>query len=161
MQERKRCRYYEWDKESFLLPADLMLSDRSELADALRVFYCAGGYDFFVSRSRSCMRPVGLCFWESCMRGLWRAGMPAAERIMPFLWMKCRKQNWQSVAFQRFFSETVRFHDHVRYTIKVSTFTQDCALAALIKKFPYRIARRQSRVYFCLSGDDITENMIK
>ena len=47
MQERKRCRYYEWDKESFLLPADLMLSDRSELADALRVFYCAGGYDFF------------------------------------------------------------------------------------------------------------------
>ena len=86
---------------------------------------------FFVSRSRSCMRPVGLCFWESCMRGLWRAGMPAAERIMPFLWMKCRKQNWQSVAFQRFFSETVRFHDHVRYTIKVSTFTQDCELAAL------------------------------
>lgn len=39
--------YAEWDNADFVLPDELLLDDSSSLADALNVFYKAGGYDFF------------------------------------------------------------------------------------------------------------------
>lgn len=39
--------YAEWDDENFVIPAELALDENSSLADALTVFYKAGGYDFF------------------------------------------------------------------------------------------------------------------
>jgi len=43
----KKCNYYEWDEKSFELPEEYKLKENSELADALKVFYAAGGYNFF------------------------------------------------------------------------------------------------------------------
>ena len=43
----KYYKYYEWDKDNFKLSSDYTLKDDSDLADALRVFYKTGGYDFF------------------------------------------------------------------------------------------------------------------
>ncbi|MDE7367660.1 MAG: hypothetical protein K2N24_09925, partial [Lachnospiraceae bacterium] len=40
-------KFYEWDDAAFVLPPDYQLSDNSDLADALKVFYLTGGYDFF------------------------------------------------------------------------------------------------------------------
>ena len=42
-----RCRYYEWDEDDFRLPQEYQLHEKSDLADALNVFYAAGGTDFF------------------------------------------------------------------------------------------------------------------
>lgn len=39
--------YEEWDSADFVIPNELILAGNSNLADALRVFYAAGGYDFF------------------------------------------------------------------------------------------------------------------
>lgn len=47
MTHNEHCRYYEWDKDSFVLPNEYILNEKSELADALKVFYEAGGLDFF------------------------------------------------------------------------------------------------------------------
>lgn len=43
----KQCRYHEWDESSFVLPGKYNLDSESELADALKVFFEVGGYDFF------------------------------------------------------------------------------------------------------------------
>lgn len=42
-----KCKFYEWDEAAFVLPDEYILDDSSDLADALNVFYSAGGYDFF------------------------------------------------------------------------------------------------------------------
>lgn len=39
--------YAEWDNAGFVIPKELLLHESSSLADALRVFYAAGGFDFF------------------------------------------------------------------------------------------------------------------
>ena len=39
--------YEEWDSADFVIPKEFVLESDSSLADALRVFYAAGGYDFF------------------------------------------------------------------------------------------------------------------
>lgn len=39
--------YAEWDNADFVIPSEFVLYENSSLADALRVFYAAGGYDFF------------------------------------------------------------------------------------------------------------------
>lgn len=39
--------YEEWDKEGFSVPEEFILSDKSYLHEAIKVFYAAGGYDFF------------------------------------------------------------------------------------------------------------------
>ena len=39
--------YEEWDSADFVIPNELILAGNSNLADALRVFFAAGGYDFF------------------------------------------------------------------------------------------------------------------
>lgn len=39
--------YAEWDCADFVIPNEFILASSSNLADALRVFYAAGGYDFF------------------------------------------------------------------------------------------------------------------
>lgn len=39
--------YAEWDNADFVVPKELLLDESSCLADALCVFYAAGGYDFF------------------------------------------------------------------------------------------------------------------
>lgn len=43
----ERLNYAEWDSENFSVPRELILNEKSGLADALNVFYKAGGYDFF------------------------------------------------------------------------------------------------------------------
>lgn len=47
MQMKEQYMYYEWDRESFVLPNKYILNDDNNLADALSVFYSVGGYDFF------------------------------------------------------------------------------------------------------------------
>lgn len=42
-----KCKFYEWDEADFVLPSEYELNENSDLADALNVFYSAGGYDFF------------------------------------------------------------------------------------------------------------------
>ena len=39
--------YEEWDRADFVIPNEFVLGGNNSLADALRVFYAAGGYDFF------------------------------------------------------------------------------------------------------------------
>ena len=39
--------YEKWDAKDFSLPAEWQLREESSLGEALRVFYQAGGYDFF------------------------------------------------------------------------------------------------------------------
>lgn len=39
--------YERWDRPDFAVPKELLLDKSSSLADALTVFYAAGGYDFF------------------------------------------------------------------------------------------------------------------
>ena len=39
--------YEDWDRDYFTIPGEFVLENNSTLADALRVFYAAGGYDFF------------------------------------------------------------------------------------------------------------------
>lgn len=39
--------YAEWDNSDFVIPNELLLNGNSSLAEALNVFYKAGGYDFF------------------------------------------------------------------------------------------------------------------
>lgn len=48
------CRYYEWDEDSFVLPSEYILNEKSELADALKVFYEVGGLDFFNVEEPDC-----------------------------------------------------------------------------------------------------------
>lgn len=43
----EKYRYYEWDEERFEMPEEYILSDNSSLSDALKVFWMAGGSDFF------------------------------------------------------------------------------------------------------------------
>ncbi|MBR6562714.1 MAG: hypothetical protein IKK70_02115 [Clostridia bacterium] len=47
MSDTGKCRFYEWDEADFVLPSEYVLTENSDLADALNVFYSAGGYDFF------------------------------------------------------------------------------------------------------------------
>lgn len=42
-----KYKYHEWDSKTFVLPPNYKLNESSSLADALKVFYAAGGYDFF------------------------------------------------------------------------------------------------------------------
>ena len=42
-----KCKYYEWDEATFVIPKEFQLGISSELADALNVFWTAGGLDFF------------------------------------------------------------------------------------------------------------------
>ncbi|MBQ7873612.1 MAG: hypothetical protein IJ306_00410 [Oscillospiraceae bacterium] len=39
--------YYQWDKPDFVLPDEFKLDENSSLEDALKVFWTAGGLDFF------------------------------------------------------------------------------------------------------------------
>ena len=39
--------YAIWDDKDFIIPKEFDLSENSKIQDALRVFYAAGGYDFF------------------------------------------------------------------------------------------------------------------
>lgn len=39
--------YAEWDNADFAIPKEFLLDENSSLANALTVFYAAGGYDFF------------------------------------------------------------------------------------------------------------------
>ena len=39
--------YAQWDRSDFTLPPEFVLDGGRTLADSLRVFYAAGGYDFF------------------------------------------------------------------------------------------------------------------
>lgn len=39
--------YVEWDNDDFVIPNEFFLIADSSLAEALTVFYAAGGYDFF------------------------------------------------------------------------------------------------------------------
>lgn len=39
--------YAEWDNADFVIPKEFLLDESSGLANALTVFYAAGGYDFF------------------------------------------------------------------------------------------------------------------
>ncbi len=39
--------YLDWDENDFKLPEKFRLNDDSTLAEAINVFYAAGGYDFF------------------------------------------------------------------------------------------------------------------
>ncbi len=39
--------YLDWDENDFKLPEKFRLDDDSTLAEAINVFYAAGGYDFF------------------------------------------------------------------------------------------------------------------
>lgn len=43
----ERLNYAEWEEKNFSVPPELILDENAELADALNVFYKAGGYDFF------------------------------------------------------------------------------------------------------------------
>ncbi len=48
---QEKYKFYEWDEDNFQLP--FVLDENSDLADALNVFYSAGGYEFFnVSNTR-------------------------------------------------------------------------------------------------------------
>lgn len=47
MNSPDKCRYYEWDEADFTLPDEFALSESSDLADALNVFWAVGGLDFF------------------------------------------------------------------------------------------------------------------
>ena len=40
-------KFYEWDETTFITPNEYLLDENNDLADALNVFYSAGGYDFF------------------------------------------------------------------------------------------------------------------
>ncbi len=42
-----KCKFYEWDEATFVLPDKYILDENSDLAEALNVFYSVGGYDFF------------------------------------------------------------------------------------------------------------------
>lgn len=45
--KKEHYKYYEWDKDSFVFPSEWVLDNESDLGSALKVFYAAGGYDFF------------------------------------------------------------------------------------------------------------------
>lgn len=47
MNSEEKYRFFKWDEESFVLPKEYSLDKNSDLADALKVFYSAGGYEFF------------------------------------------------------------------------------------------------------------------
>lgn len=47
MNKGEKYRFSKWDEESFVLPKEYSLDKNSDLADALKVFYSAGGYEFF------------------------------------------------------------------------------------------------------------------
>ena len=47
MSGTEKCKFYEWDETTFVLPNKYILDKNSDLAEALNVFYSAGGYDFF------------------------------------------------------------------------------------------------------------------
>ncbi|MBQ8604413.1 MAG: hypothetical protein IJ410_06195 [Oscillospiraceae bacterium] len=47
MNQKEKYRFSQWDEESFVLPKEYILDKNSDLADALNVFYSAGGYEFF------------------------------------------------------------------------------------------------------------------
>jgi len=42
-----KYKYYEWDEEKFVIPQKYYLKINADLADALNVFWSAGGFDFF------------------------------------------------------------------------------------------------------------------
>ena len=45
---QERYNFCEWDEETFKLPDEYLLDENSDLAEALNVFYSAGGYDFLM-----------------------------------------------------------------------------------------------------------------
>lgn len=47
LEAQNRVGYAEWDNAGFAVPKEFLLGENSTLGDALRVFYAAGGYDFF------------------------------------------------------------------------------------------------------------------
>ncbi len=44
---RDGAKYLEWDEEHFVIPEEYKLEENADLADALNVFWSAGGFDFF------------------------------------------------------------------------------------------------------------------
>lgn len=46
-EKKEHYKYYEWDMDSFVLPREWVLGNKSDLGSALKVFYAAEGYDFF------------------------------------------------------------------------------------------------------------------
>ncbi len=44
---QEKYKFFEWDEDNFQLPDKFVLDESSDLADALSVFYSAGGYEFF------------------------------------------------------------------------------------------------------------------
>lgn len=47
MPDYGHCHFYEWDEDSFKIPEEYILDSSNDLADALKVFYSAGGFHFF------------------------------------------------------------------------------------------------------------------
>ena len=47
IEEADKLGYATWDDKDFIIPEEFHLDENSKLGDALRVFYEAGGYDFF------------------------------------------------------------------------------------------------------------------
>ena len=54
MAQNEHCRYYEWDEKSCVVPSEYMLNEKSELAEALKVFYAVGGLDFLDVEEPDC-----------------------------------------------------------------------------------------------------------
>lgn len=46
-EEADKLGYAMWDDKDFTIPKEFHLDDNSTMQDALKVFYGAGGYDFF------------------------------------------------------------------------------------------------------------------
>lgn len=47
LEEPDKIGYAIWDDKDFTMPKEFELNENSMLQDALKVFYAAGGYDFF------------------------------------------------------------------------------------------------------------------
>ena len=47
MSSKGKCKYYEWDDVAFVLPTRFSLAEKQDLAEALEIFWSAGGLDFF------------------------------------------------------------------------------------------------------------------
>lgn len=82
--------YAAWDRADFRLPEEWRLSEASTLADALYVFYAAGGYDFFEVVDADCYASNWLDFvgglYAAVEEGVYRKGdghfrFPLSEEI--------------------------------------------------------------------------------
>ena len=54
-----KCKYFEWDESGFTLPEKYYLEENADLADALNVFWSAGGLDFLMLLKRNIIQQIG------------------------------------------------------------------------------------------------------